>query len=924
MKMAQGEALLLDWEKGEMCMMQRECIIYGSGEWGRQAYWEYGEKYRILCYVDKNPGKWGNLVYDVPIKAPEEMSRHQDATVVIAVDNDAGIEEYVRAFGISKVIHYRYDAMSARKPALVYGTGEASMEAAKLSGDRYRVAGLVREQPDDAHRSGLRSFPADFLATCPEAVLILPEMLADSKSLSRIKSIFAGDMLKYSSGNGVCPLLPMMERKEPRIFIDVTISRKKKHGEGVARAADRLWEELKKIDSTVMPVRDLQGTMVTDFAYEGKNRRDYRVGFMPGDRLLLMDPSWPDYRDFDVIIDRAQSAGAKVYALVYDLIPSYMPELFSDSIRRPFFYWHDLILQKADGLICISHHTVKKAKEYAVQRGLKRQEPPSFYTSYLGADLKITAAHGVREELRDFLKAPLVFLTVGTIEPRKSHQTIIRAFARLREQAEAKLLILGHDGWLNADIKKAIEAHQEKGILWINDATDAELKYAYEHATALIAASLEEGFGLPLVEAANLGLPVICSNIEVFREVMGTRACYFSPGDDADLSRKMETCPGTTKQKSSPLGARKRGSPAGSRGGDRAAEDEVERPASIISWRQAGLRLRHIITPIPKKIHFCWLSGEAYPPLVQQCLNSWQKYLPDYELKIWTKDNSPLHDNEYIKEALSVGKYAFASDYIRLCALYREGGIYLDSDVEVLKNFDPLLMEPAFIGWERCGRVGPWLIASKAGNPLIKTLLEEYEGRHFLNEKGEMNLTVNTVPTTKLLVEKGLQPEDEIQRLEDFTVFPERYFCPKDPWTLEMEITEDTYAIHHFAGSWNHLADGDMPFIKAVPEMVEAFLERYREKYQGRPIVIYGTGIVAFNAYKAMQKHPESRQLAAFMVTRLDNAWRNYGGTPIVEIRDVEEWDVEPVVLIGTLERYHEEIRGNLKQFGYQVIATLG
>lgn len=324
---------------------------------------------------------------------------------------------------------------------------------------------------------------------------------------------------------------------------------------------------------------------------------------------------------------------------------------------------------------------------------------------------------------------------------------------------------------------------------------------------------------------------------------------------------------------------------------------------------------------IPKKIHFCWLSGEAYPPLVEKCLVSWKKILPDYELKIWTMENSPLGDNAYVQEAMSVDKYAFVSDYIRLYALYYDGGIYLDSDVEVLKDFEPLLEEPAFIGWERCGRVGPWLIGSEQGNPIIKELLDEYRDRHFLTD-GKMNLTVNTIPTTRLLIEKGLLPEDKIQRLKDCTIFPERYFCPLDPWTRELKVTDDTYAIHHFAGSWNHLADKDMEYIKAVPEMAAKLAEKWQGEYYGRPLVIYGFGIVGLNAYKVLKKHPEIT-VTAFMVTKFNHQWRNYEGVPIVELNEAREWEQEPVVVIGTVERYHGGIRESLLGHGYGRVETL-
>jgi len=326
---------------------------------------------------------------------------------------------------------------------------------------------------------------------------------------------------------------------------------------------------------------------------------------------------------------------------------------------------------------------------------------------------------------------------------------------------------------------------------------------------------------------------------------------------------------------------------------------------------------------IPKIIHYCWLSGNPYPEIVQRCIASWRRYLPDYELRLWDSARSPIDANAYVRQAYAKKKYAFVSDYVRLYAIYHEGGIYFDSDVEALRSFDDLLGEPAFLGFERCGRVGPWLIASEPGNPVIRELLDEYETRMFCDEQGKIDQTVNTIPTTKLLIEKGLQPKDTIQHLPGITVYPERWFCPKDPWTDEVIITPDTYAIHHFTGTWNDLADQDMPFIRSIPDMVKAFAKTYNEHYEGRSIILYGTGIVGYNAYKAIQEDKTLPQPMAFMVTHYDNGWRSYDGVPIVELCKIEQWKEEPVVLIGTVERYWKEIEAGLRRYGYQSVEKI-
>lgn len=523
-----------------MSNVLEKCIIYGSGEWGRHAYWEYLDEYEIICYVDRNPQRWGTLIYGVEIKPPEELARHKEAVAIIAIDNDAGIEEYIRSFGTSKVEHYRYDALTARMPALVYGTGEESLAVASAAGERYKISYLVGNKAAGESVDGLTVASPDFLRECSEAVLIVPNSLADDENLAKVHEIFAGDIITYSPGKGVWPILPVLDREKPRIFLDVTISRKKKHGEGVARVADRLWEELKKIDNSITPVRNMQGTLVTDFAYEGREDEDCQVSFVSGDRLLLLDPSWTDYSDFATIIARAQVAGAKVFAIVHDLIPAYLPELFSESISRPFFFWHDMVLSAVEDVICNSDYTAKKAREYIQVRQLERSKPLEYHTIVLGSDLKIPAELTVRRELQDFFDGAQVFLTVGTIEPRKGHMTIIKAWEKAKKTGSVKLLVMGHDGWLNHEIKQALHQYEGQGLFWLKDATDEELAYAYKKSLALIEASLEEGFGLPLVEAGVYGLPVLCSDIDVFREVLGEKAMYFRKEDSDALAKLME------------------------------------------------------------------------------------------------------------------------------------------------------------------------------------------------------------------------------------------------------------------------------------------------------------------------------------------------------------------------------------------------
>ncbi|MDO4204044.1 MAG: glycosyltransferase [Selenomonadaceae bacterium] len=181
---------------------------------------------------------------------------------------------------------------------------------------------------------------------------------------------------------------------------------------------------------------------------------------------------------------------------------------------------------------------------------------------------------------------------------------------------------------------------------------------------------------------------------------------------------------------------------------------------------------------IPKVIHYCWFSDKpGYPDDLRKFLDSWKKHLPDYEIKLWNVDNFDVNQsNDYVKEAMAEGKYAFVSDFVRLWALYNYGGVYLDSDVEVFKSFDPLLDCPGFIGFESDKSVASCLIASEVNNPLLKELMTAYNDRHFITEDGRLDLTPNPFPITKCLIKHGLKINNELQRLDNMVVYPQTFF----------------------------------------------------------------------------------------------------------------------------------------------------
>lgn len=205
---------------------------------------------------------------------------------------------------------------------------------------------------------------------------------------------------------------------------------------------------------------------------------------------------------------------------------------------------------------------------------------------------------------------------------------------------------------------------------------------------------------------------------------------------------------------------------------------------------------------IPKIIHFCWISKDI-PEDVEKCIATWKKYLPDYEIVRWTAENFDVNTIPYTKEAYDAGKYAFVSDYIRLYALYNFGGIYLDSDIEVLKNMDDLLNNRAFTGFEDTDRVAAWMFGSEKNNPLFKEFLDDYNGRHFIKPDGSYDLTPNPVPITKRMIEHGLKLDNSYQELDCITIYPMDYFCPFNPYREGKNcFTSNTYMNHLFNGKW--------------------------------------------------------------------------------------------------------------------------
>ena len=215
---------------------------------------------------------------------------------------------------------------------------------------------------------------------------------------------------------------------------------------------------------------------------------------------------------------------------------------------------------------------------------------------------------------------------------------------------------------------------------------------------------------------------------------------------------------------------------------------------------------------IPKVIHYCWFGRNPLPPLAKRCIESWRKYCPDYEIKEWNEDNFDVNIIPYTAEAYKARKYAFVSDYARFWILYQYGGLYFDTDVEVIRDMGDFLAAGPFMGCENEAvpgatpknlGVNPGLgLGVNPGLGLFKEILDLYKDRHFILPDGSFNTETVVHITTGLLCKKGLKNISEIQQIDGVLIYPKDYLCPKDYHTKKLHITENTLCIHHFDGSW--------------------------------------------------------------------------------------------------------------------------
>lgn len=213
---------------------------------------------------------------------------------------------------------------------------------------------------------------------------------------------------------------------------------------------------------------------------------------------------------------------------------------------------------------------------------------------------------------------------------------------------------------------------------------------------------------------------------------------------------------------------------------------------------------------IPKIIHYCWFGHNPLPESAIKYIESWRKYLPDYEIKEWNEDNFNVNIIPYTSEAYGAKKYAFVSDYARFWILYKFGGLYFDTDVELIKPIDDIIERGPFMGIEveatgtTVPAIAPGLgLGASPGLDIYKTILDYYKSLHFLKEDGSYNQTTIVRYTTKVLVDHGLHPTNEIQDVAGVWIYPRDYFNPLDDSTGKLKKTQNTRSIHWYSRTWS-------------------------------------------------------------------------------------------------------------------------
>lgn len=208
---------------------------------------------------------------------------------------------------------------------------------------------------------------------------------------------------------------------------------------------------------------------------------------------------------------------------------------------------------------------------------------------------------------------------------------------------------------------------------------------------------------------------------------------------------------------------------------------------------------------IPKTIHYCWFGRNPKPEMAKKCIKSWKRYCPDYKIIEWNEDNFDLSACPlYVRQAYEAKKWAYVTDYVRLQLVYEHGGIYMDTDVELKKNLDPLLCHQAYFGFEDGVHIATGLgFGAVQGHSVLKEIMDDYAGVPFIYEDGTFDMVTCPQRNTKIFLRHGMKQDDSMQILDgDILILPSIYLCPISYQTNIRRRSDDTISIHWFDASW--------------------------------------------------------------------------------------------------------------------------
>lgn len=267
--------------------------------------------------------------------------------------------------------------------------------------------------------------------------------------------------------------------------------------------------------------------------------------------------------------------------------------------------------------------------------------------------------------------------------------------------------------------------------------------------------------------------------------------------------------------------------------------------------------VNRINAQIPKVVHYCWFGGNPLGEAERKCIDSWKRYLPGYEIVQWDEHNFDIQRCRYVAQAYEARKWAFVSDYARFSILYEHGGLYFDTDVELIRSIDDIVAKGPFMGFERDPAPGektmgpavaPGLgLAANPGLGLYRLILDSYEKSDFIKRDGSLDLTTVVSRTTEILRQRGLTDIPGIQHVDGVDIYPKDYFNPKDYLTGKIEITDNTRSIHHFGMSW--LSEGKQYTRKLTFRLVEAGFPSFAARLVAKVI-----STVRYGEYRELAK----------------------------------------------------------------------